>query len=415
MDTASPAARNGFAADLSTALALSARSTTKKTTDANARIFGMWCDFVAKLGRSPSLGEVRGHKDKLAYILVFALRCRRHGRTNKSVRAKSVDKALLAVGQGIADLGELDPRKEAVGSKQYHPVYRAFLQRLRDEDDPDSRVYPANVSILRALSDALDTEHETEGVVNQVAIDLCIIGFYWMLRPSEYLQATTKEARSQAFRFCDITLTIDGHVHPGPTAPLNDVNTVTFATLTFTDQKNAVRGEQIGHSANSDPTLCPVKALARIARRLQLAGASPQDPIHYHRNPVTRKWHPVPPTFITNALRHAATAIQEQTGIDPFLLSARSLRPGGATALLCANVGATTVQLIGRWKSDAMLRYLRVQAQMPNFSQLMLTHGSFTFNPGALPRDGPTPDSLLPRETPTLVRDWLSHAEMYEE
>ena len=370
---------------------------------------------MAKLGRSPSLAEIRSHEDKLAYILVFALRYRRHGQTNRSVRAGSVDKALVAVGQGIADLGELDPRKESRGSKHFHPVYRAFLQRLQDEDDPASRVYPANVTILRSMYDCLDTDHAVEGVTNQVTIDLCIIGFYWMLRPAEYLQATTPEARSQAFRLCDINLTIDGHVHPGHTAPLNDVNRVAFATLTFTDQKNAVRGEQIGHSANTDPLLCPAKALARIARRLQQSRASPQDPIYRHRNPVTRTWYDVPPAFVTNALRHAATALKDQTGIDPLLLSARSLRPGGATALLCANVGATTVQLIGRWKSDAMLRYLRVQAQMPNFSQLMLNHGGFTFSPGALPREGPTPDSLLPRETPTAVRDWLSHAEMYED
>ena len=59
------------------------------------------------------------------------------------------------------------------------------------------------------------------------------------------------------------------------------------------------------------------------------------------------------PSLITNALRHAAIDVQHLTGIDPFLISARSLRPGGATALLCAGIDPDVIQLLGRWKSDA--------------------------------------------------------------
>jgi hypothetical protein len=50
------------------------------------------------------------------------------------------------------------------------------------------------------------------------------------------------------------------------------------------------------------------------------------------------------------------------TGIDPEKLTAQSLRLGGATALLCAQIDRDTIKLIGRWKLDAMLRYLHAQA-----------------------------------------------------
>jgi hypothetical protein len=55
----------------------------------------------------------------------------------------------------------------------------------------------------------------------------------------------------------------------------------------------------------------------------------------------------------------------------------------GATALLCAQVDTDTIQLIGRWRSDGMLRYLHVQAKpvMRHFAQQMLTHGAFTMHP----------------------------------
>ena len=50
------------------------------------------------------------------------------------------------------------------------------------------------------------------------------------------------------------------------------------------------------------------------------------------------------------------------------------IRPGGATALLCANIDKQSIQLLGRWKSDAMLRYLHVHAMNANsrFAQSML-------------------------------------------
>jgi hypothetical protein len=74
---------------------------------------------------------------------------------------------------------------------------------------------------------------------------------------------------------------------------------------------------------------------------------------------------------------------QHLTGIEPSLLSARSLRPGGATALLYTGIDTDVIQLLGRWKSDAMLRYLRVAAlaHTSNLSQQMLTAGTYTFAP----------------------------------
>ena len=156
-------------------------------------------------------------------------------------------------------------------------------------------------------------------------------------------------------------------------------------TLEFADQKNGVKGERLGHAATDDPFLCPCKALGRLCLHLQEHNASPDTPLHHHFNASDNNWYEVTSTFITNALRHAAKYVQEDTGILPHLISARSLRPGGATALLCANVDPNTIQLLGRWRSDAMLRYLRVQAHAfrSNFAQQMLSAGNFTFAPGA--------------------------------
>ena len=190
---------------------------------------------------------------------------------------------------------------------------------------------------------------------------------------------------------------------------MNDasIRDIEYAALEFADQKNAVKGEQVGHRPTSDPRLCPVKALGRIALRLRQANAPPTEPIHRHYNRRTRRWHNTTSAFITNALRHAAASLERQTGIAPSLLSARSLRPGGATALLCANAGTDSIMLLGRWKSDAMFRYLRVQAATSTFSTRMLEHGAFTFAPSAYARRD------LPREAPAPVAALLQHDDLY--
>ena len=61
-------------------------------------------------------------------------------------------------------------------------------------------------------------------------------------------------------------------------------------------------------------------------------------------------------------------------------------------ALLCANVDTDIIRLLGRWRSDEMLRYLHLQAEpiMRNFAPKMLSGGAFVLLPNA---DVPTADA----------------------
>ena len=284
---------------------------------------------------------------------------------------------------------------------------------MKRDDDPPDRAYPVNLTIIRAAFDVLDTADPVYGTLNTHLLDLIVVAFYWLLRPAEYTQSTSADARSQAFQLRHVHLTIDGTIHPALSAPLNDasIQRISHAALEFADQKNAVRGERIGHGANSDPLICPAKALGRIAYRLKKWGATAETPLHYHYNlhPAYQGWKPTPSKYIKNALRHAAASIQKATGIDPKHICAKSLRPGGATALLCANVGSDAIMLLGRWKSDAMFRYLRVQAATSTYSQLMLDHGAYTFAPSTYASRG------LPVEAPPAVAALLAPAELFDD
>ncbi|MCA1806661.1 MAG: hypothetical protein LC687_02185, partial [Actinobacteria bacterium] len=128
------------------------------------------------------------------------------------------------------------------------------------------------------------------------------------------------------------------------------------AALTFTEQKNGVKGEQVAQRATRDPDLCPARALFRLTQHLRDHKAPPCTPLHtYYDNNLQQRV--ITSKIITTGLRHAAIDQRKLTGVDPKLISARSLRPGGATALLCAGIDSDVIKLLGRWKSDAMFRY----------------------------------------------------------
>ena len=388
-----------------------------KTTRERDNIFKMWTSFCDSLSVNCSLSDLpKDPETRLTYLLVFGMRYRKSGRTGKPVRADTVEKALLAVGEGITHLGEPDPRLQNGKGSPYYTLLASFLKALRDQDEPATRVYPATLAILEELlaanyeagrTDPLSTRREN------VIADLCIIGFYWLLRPAEYT-GKPDGGRTEAFRLCDIQFTIGGKLYSYDQVPLNDTNVkptmhdilklqrrVSHATLTFVDQKNTVRGEQICHQSNKHLQLCPCKALLRIAIRLRLLRAERTTPINAYKRSYEPRYSYITAADITEALRDSATQVQHETGIDPSLISARSLRPGGATALLCAGHDPNVIQLVGRWKSDAMLKYLRVHAlaQTANLSTAMLENGRYTFHS----TDPHASHDVYPDQTPNPV------------
>ena len=100
-----------------------------------------------------------------------------------------------------------------------------------------------------------------------------------------------------------------------------------------------------------------------------------------------------------------------------FAISPALIRPCSAPAafaraaprryLLCANIDKDTIKLLGRWKSDAMFVYLRVQALAyhTNIAQHMQDHGSYTFAPGVYNARVTDP---LPTQLPPAVAAALS-------
>jgi len=213
---------------------------------------------------------------------------------------------------------------------------------------------------------------------------MATIAFFFLLRPGEY---TGDALTNTPFALRDLQLFIGDRRLNTFTAPIADLHATTAASLTFTTQKSGVRGEVVMHGRSGSPHCCPTHAIVRRALHLRLHNAPPETPLgtYYSSDPAGAppRRHPVLSSDITNLLRTSTAALGPSLGLLPKDIQARSLRAGGAMALLCAKVDTDIIRLLGRWQSDVMLRYLHLQAQpvMSKFASRMLVGGNYTLHP----------------------------------
>jgi hypothetical protein len=246
-------------------------------------------------------------------------------------------------------------------------------------DPPPTRVKPVPIPILR-LAQTLAVMDNTEESL--AAADMMWLGFFFLLRPGEY---TMPAEDSHPFHLDDIRLWNQLVAVDPKTATDAELRAVDFAALVFTTQKNCVRGEMIGHGPSSDPFICPVQTIVRRLLYLRSVGAPGDTFLCAYRDHGRLRL--LKSIAITRLLRRAATHLGPQLGFTSTDVSAKSLRASGAMALLNERVDANMIKLIGRWKSDAMLRYLHVQAHqlMSGYSSLMLQGGTYSLLPGGQP------------------------------
>jgi hypothetical protein len=300
-----------------------------------------------------------------------------------------VEDALRAVGQGFARVGAPDPRLNDFGRIDFRLL--RLLRGYTRADPPPNRVKPIPVSvILHALNVAAASDTADSWAV----ADMACTAFFFLLRPGEY---TSTPSDTRPFHLCDVQLFVGLARLDLFTATDGDLNASTFTSYTFTTQKNGVRGEVIGLGRSGSPLACPVLATVRRVLHLRAHNAAPDTPLAtYYRSANGRTTqHPVTPTDITTILRMSVLALGPSIGFLPKDITAKSLRAGGAMALLLAQVDTDVIRLIGRWRSDEMLRYLHLQAQpvMLNFARRMLQGGVYTLLPGqdVPPLDVPNP------------------------
>jgi hypothetical protein len=222
---------------------------------------------------------------------------------------------------------------------------------------------------------------------------MAYIAFFFLNRPGEYDQPTSPDSLSAPFRLCDVKFSISFRIFNASVASLDNIRHAMLLSLLFTNQQNSVRGEKIGHARTGHASACPVLALTHRVLHLHQHLAPPTAPL-YLSFLSSGKSASVTSARVTSMLHLSATALFLTLGINPLRISARSLRAGGAMALLYARVDPNIIRLVGRWRSDEMLRYLHLQAYslLRSFARRMCSAGHFSL----LPDQNVTPEAIPP-------------------
>ena len=199
----------------------------------------------------------------------------------------------------------------------------------------DTRL-PVTPYVLRRIKMALDREPCKQD--NIMLWAACCLGFFAFLRSGEMTSPS------------GVKFDPEWHVTPMDIA-VDSIQQPSFIQVTLkgskTDQARQGIKLFVGRTNND---LCPVAAMLTY---LSVRG--------FDRGPLfkTEQGLPLTRAKLVALLKTALTA----AGIDPTRYSGHSFRIGAATTAAANGVSDATIQTLGRWASDAYLRYIRLPQQ----------------------------------------------------
>ena len=376
MSTLDPVKEHCFRRDFGAAQQTVLQGISPGRATSTVTAWDKWIEFTTDLGLDPFL---QAFNDKIPFLQVFAARVHSGelAASGNPIRARSAEDYVRMVGQTFLHVGADDPRLNSACKIDFR-ISRT-IAAWKKSDSPPNRVKPIPIQVIRRIASVSYTTFASP--LCRAIADMIILAFFFLLRPGEY---TDNDGYTDKHPFLleNVQLFIGDTRLNLLTDPDSRLKQARFASLTFTTQKNEVQGEVIGLACSGDAVMCPVKAIVRRVIYLRQNGALPTTPLAHVYNSTGL----VTAAAITNCIRTAVSDLGPTLGFMPCDVSARCLRAAGATALLLAQVDTDIIRLIGRWKSDEMLRYLHIQAYplMRNYSQLMLSAGTYTLIPNHL-------------------------------
>jgi hypothetical protein len=208
-----------------------------------ATAWSKWIDFTRDLGINPFL---QTFNDKVPFLQIFAQRVHSGelAARGNPLQSGSAEDYVRHVAQTFLNLGADDPRLNSAFKIDFR--LQCTLAAWKITDPAPLRVKPIPISVIRRI--AVMATSDTGDDTYHAAADMVIIAFFFLLRLGEYT-----DNDKNPFRLTDTQLFIGDTRLQLLTAPTEELCRARFASLTFTSQKNGVRGEVIGLACSGDP------------------------------------------------------------------------------------------------------------------------------------------------------------------
>ena len=141
-------------------------------------------------------------------------------------------------------------------------------------------------------------------------------------------------------------------------------------------QKKDEKFDAVAQYCTEHAVMCPVRAWAAVVKRIRGYTGSNDD------TPVSAVWrngriqHITSQDIIDGINRGAEAIGWDYLGLKKGDFGTHSIRSGGAMAMYLDEIPIYTIMMIGRWSSDAWIRYIRKQVDQfaHNVSKRMNKH-----------------------------------------
>ena len=272
-----------------------------------------------------------------------------------------------------------DPRLNNFGktSRLLSKQYKGY----KNEDKPIKQQKALPLCIIKNLAKNKSTKRA------KAIGDLAIMAFFFAMRSCKHLKVTEKEEdrKKKRLRIRNFCFFQNGRELPKKVSTLQSADYV-FAT--FEDQKNNNKYDTITMHNSGEKLLCLVRSIARIIQHILKHSSSNED-MYINSFRSCSKTHEVSGEDMKHALRAAAFIFgKDKLGFNTDEIGTHSIRSGAAMAMYLDKVPVYTIMLIGRWSSDAFLKYIRKQVEQfsHNVSKRMIKHQYMTHVPDKNPR-----------------------------
>jgi hypothetical protein len=186
---------------------------------------------------------------------------------------------------------------------------------------------------------------------------LMLVAFFFAMRSCEYLKVQGSR-RTQPIRLCDIVFRDHkGRIVEHSSPKLHRAKSV---SITYRFQKKDLRDDTITQSRSGHPVFCPVRVCARLVKQMLADKNKPDDFIYKFRqdNGSFANLHLKTALVM---LRNFVSMCGDEFNIKAEDIGLHSMRSASATAMYLNGIPVYTIMLLGRWSSDAFLRYIRKQ------------------------------------------------------
>ena len=327
-----------------------------RTSGTNAKLdraWSRWADFLTRieLNHDEFLDNLTDD-DKIRILGAFAqaIREREFSRAGqKDLASGTCREAVDKVAEVFRANRRRDPRHDHSG--KIDDGLQLQFRGYSNTDPPPKQE--------KAISPSFFRQHfHRSTTTNQKALSvLAIAAFFWACRSCEYLKAAsarkTKLCQLKHIRFFVGNREL---LHQDPN--LLNAERVTW---TFEEQKNAEKNITIPHDNNNDPLMNPVRALATTVQRiLSYPGTSSETSIctYMHEGKILEFTQ----NDLLTSFRSCAGSIgKDKLGFTPEEIGTHSTRSAAAMAMFMDDTPVFMIMLMGRWSSDAFLKYIRRQ------------------------------------------------------